>query len=125
MAAAGTFSPDYHQSFLEPAAAQFGVRVRECSRHGGVISGISPWLSDTHLETRMTKFAIRLLTLALFAVALSAVPMITTAANAATDSTAAKKKHKRMHPVADQTQAPARAQYPVNMSDDPARKTSY
>lgn len=73
----------------------------------------------------MTKFAIRLLTLAVFTVALSAVPMITTAANAATDSTAAKKKHKKPHPAAAQMQSPAGSQYPTNMSDDPARKTSY
>lgn len=71
----------------------------------------------------MIRFAVRLLTLAICAMALGAVPM-TTPAKAATDSsTPAKKKHKKMHPAGAQTQVPvASPQYPRNMSDDPDRK---
>ena len=69
----------------------------------------------------MTRFSIRLLTLACFAVALAAVSM-NTPANAAADSSAAvKKKHTKLHP-AGQMQAPAASQYPRNMSEDPGRK---
>ena len=70
----------------------------------------------------MTKFSIRLLTLACFAVALAAVP-VSTPAKAATrrHATTVKKKHTKMHP-AGQMQAPAASQYPRNMSEDPDRK---
>ena len=72
----------------------------------------------------MTKFAIRLLTLAFFAVALTAVPMNAPAKAATDSSTTAKKKHKKISPAG--AQAPtASSQYPRNMSDDPERKTSY
>jgi hypothetical protein len=81
-------------------------------------------LSDNQQEKRMPRFAIRLLTLSLFAAALGAVPM-TAPAKAATDtSTAVKKKHKKINPTGAQAQTPA-TQYPRNMSDDPERKVSY
>jgi len=71
----------------------------------------------------MTKFFIRLLALACFAVALAAAP-VSTPANAATDgTTTVKKKHTKMHPAA-QVQAPAASQYPRNMSEDPDRKAA-
>jgi Ni/Co efflux regulator RcnB len=74
----------------------------------------------------MTRFAIRLLTLALFGLASLATPM-TTPAKAATDgSTTAKKKHKKTTVTGRQMQAPATSsQSPPNMSDDPSRKISY
>jgi hypothetical protein len=70
----------------------------------------------------MNKFAIRLLTLVMFAVASVAVPMVTPSKAA----TSAKKKHKKMTPAGIEAQAPkASSQYPRNMSDDPDRKVSY
>ena len=72
----------------------------------------------------MTKLAIRLLMLVLFAVALEAAPM-TAPAKAATDgSTAVKKKHKKTSPAGVQTPTTS-SQYPPNLSDDPSRKVSY
>jgi hypothetical protein len=67
----------------------------------------------------MKKTAIRLLTLAIFAVTSFVAPM-TAPAKAATDgSTTTKKKHKKMNPAG----APAASsQYPRNMSEDPDRK---
>jgi hypothetical protein len=68
----------------------------------------------------MTKLAIRLLTLAIFAAASFAVPMVAPAKAATDGSTTTKKKHK-MSPA--QAHAPAAAsQYPRNMSEDPDRK---
>jgi hypothetical protein len=74
----------------------------------------------------MHKSAIRLLTIAMFAIASAAVPL-TTPAKAATDgSTAVKKKHKKMSPAGTEAQAPkTSSQYPPNMNDDPSRKISY
>ena len=73
-------------------------------------------------EKCMNKFAIRLLTLAMFAVASVAVPMVTPAKAA----TSAKKKHKKMSPAGTEAQAPkGSSQYPRNMNDDPDRKVSY
>lgn len=72
----------------------------------------------------MTKLAIRLSMLVLFAVALEAAPMIAPA-NAATDeSTAVKKKHKKTSPAGTQTPTTS-TQYPPNMSDDPNRRVGY
>ncbi|HLI98815.1 MAG TPA: hypothetical protein VKT76_03780 [Bradyrhizobium sp.] len=68
----------------------------------------------------MTKFAIRLLTLALFAMASATIPMAAPAKAAADNGTAVKKKHKRAG--AAQVQAPTASQYPRNMSEDPERK---
>jgi hypothetical protein len=74
----------------------------------------------------MNKFAIRLLTLAMFAMASAAVPMSAPAKAATENSTTAKKKHKKMNPESGQMRAPATSsQYPPNMSDDPNRKISY
>jgi hypothetical protein len=80
----------------------------------------------TTREKRMHKSAIRLLTIAMFAIASAAVP-VTTPAKAATDgSTAVKKKHKKMSPAGTEAQPPkTSSQYPPNMNDDPSRKISY
>jgi hypothetical protein len=72
----------------------------------------------------MIRFAIRLLTLGLFATALGAVPLIVPAKAATDASTAVKKKHKKINTAGAQTQTPT-TQYPPNMSDDPARRVSY
>jgi hypothetical protein len=73
----------------------------------------------------MHKSAIRLLTIAMFAVASAAVP-VTTAAKAATDGTVVKKKHKKTSSAGTEAQTPkTSSQYPPNMSDDPSRKISY
>jgi hypothetical protein len=74
----------------------------------------------------MNKSAIRLLMLAVFAIASAAVP-VTTPAKAATDgSTAVKKKHKKTSSAGTEAQTPkTSSQYPPNMSDDPSRKISY
>jgi hypothetical protein len=70
----------------------------------------------------MSRFAIRLLTLTIFATAVAVVPMLTPA-KAATSNTESKKKHKKMSPRSSTFEAPrASTQYPPNMSDDPARK---
>jgi hypothetical protein len=68
----------------------------------------------------MTRFAIRLLTLAMFAVASFAAPMVTPAKAATDGSTPVKKKHKKMAPAGTQAQTPAA---PHNSSDDPDRRT--
>jgi hypothetical protein len=74
----------------------------------------------------MNKSAIRLLTLAMFAIASATVPMIAPAKAATDDSTTVKKKHKKMSPAGPQTQTPtASSQIPRNMSDDPSRRMSY
>jgi hypothetical protein len=74
----------------------------------------------------MNKFAIRLLTLAIFAMASAAVPMSAPAKAATENSTTAKKKHKKMNPESGQMRAPATSsQYPPNMSEDPSRRVSY
>lgn len=76
----------------------------------------------------MHKFAIRLLTLAMFAMASAAVYMVAPAKAAAENGTTVKKKHKKttVHSENGQMRAPATSsQYPSNMSDDPNRKISY
>ena len=73
----------------------------------------------------MNRFAVRLLTIAMFAVASAAIPLVVPA-KAATDGTAAKKKHKKMSPAGTEAQTPkTSSQYPANMNDDPARKVGY
>lgn len=74
----------------------------------------------------MIKFAIRLATLAICAMALLAVPM-DTSAKAATSSSKATKKHKRIHanPGIGNSRAASPAPYYVSPSDDPDRKVSY
>jgi hypothetical protein len=74
----------------------------------------------------MTRFAVRLLTLGLFAAALGAVPVIAPVKAATDASTAVKKKHKKINPAGSEAQAPkSSSQYPPNMADDPNRKISY
>jgi len=71
----------------------------------------------------MNKSAIRLLVLAMFAMAVTAVPMVTPAKAA----TAVKKKQKRTSGAASEAQAPrtSSSQAPPNMADDPNRIISY
>ena len=74
----------------------------------------------------MNKFAIRLLTLAVFAVTSLAVSPVVPAKAATDGSTAVKKKHKKMGSTGGQMRAPVTSsQSPPNMADDPARKASY
>jgi hypothetical protein len=74
----------------------------------------------------MIRFAVRLLTLGLFAAALGAVPVIAPVKAATDASTAVKKKHKKISPAGSEAQAPkSSSQYPPNMADDPNRKISY
>ena len=74
----------------------------------------------------MSKFAIRLLTLAIYATALVAVPTVTPA-KAAADGSQEMKKHKKTHkslrieqPNKSSNQAPY-----ANPNDNPDRKVSY
>jgi len=71
----------------------------------------------------MSKFAIRLLTLAVFATSLSVVPLLSPA-NALTEGgKQTKKKHKTMNPRASHMEAPRTSNQTIrNMSDDPDRK---
>jgi len=63
------------------------------------------------------------LTLAIYATALAAAPMVTPSKAAAETSTAVKKKHKKTNPRSSYIEAPRNStQAPPNMSDDPARK---
>ena len=71
----------------------------------------------------MTKFAIRLLTLMMYATALVVVPMVAPA-TAATDSTETKKKHKKMNQKSSRIEAPSSNPFPRNMSEDPDRKAA-
>jgi hypothetical protein len=76
----------------------------------------------------MRKFAVRLLTLAMFTMASAAVYMVAPAKAATENGTTVKKKHKkaRVNSESGQMRAPATSsQYPSNMSDDPNRKVSY
>ena len=73
----------------------------------------------------MKKSAIRLLTLAIYATALVAVPVVTPAGAAADNSQETKKKQKTS-PKSSRIEAPRTStQYPPNMSDDPGRKVSW
>jgi hypothetical protein len=74
----------------------------------------------------MNKSAIRLLMIAMFAIASVAVPVAVPAKAATDGSTAVKKKHKKMNSAGTEAQTPkTSSQYPSNMSDDPSRKISY
>jgi hypothetical protein len=74
----------------------------------------------------MNKSAIRLLMIAMFAIASAAVPLVVPAKAATDGSTAVKKKHKKMNSARIETQTPkTSSQYPTNMSDDPSRKVGY
>jgi len=70
----------------------------------------------------MRKFAIRLLTLTMYATVLVAVPMVTPAAAATDGSTETKKKHQKMNPKSSRIEAPSSHPFPRNMSEDPDRK---
>jgi len=72
----------------------------------------------------MSKFTIRLLTLAIFATAVAAVPMLTPA-KAATSNSETKKKHKKISPNGAAEAPRSSTQYPPNMSDDPGRKVAW
>ena len=74
----------------------------------------------------MSKSAIRLLMVAIFAIASAAIPVLAPTKAATDGSTAAKKKHKKMNSSAGQMHAPVTSsQAPPNMADDPSRKISY
>jgi hypothetical protein len=74
-----------------------------------------------HLQEKcMTRFAIRLLTLAMFAVASFAAPMVAPAKAATDGSTPVKKKHKKMGGAGTQAKTPAA---PHSTSDDTDRRT--
>jgi hypothetical protein len=70
----------------------------------------------------MSKFAIRLLTLAMYATALVAVPMVTPA-KAAADSSKVVKKKKNAGNLRINTAKPSSSAWPP-MYDDPDRKAS-
>ena len=71
----------------------------------------------------MSKFAIRLLTLAMYATALVVVPLVTPAKAATNSSTEIKKKKKVAHrsPGIANTRSPSANPFPP-MNDDPDRK---
>ena len=74
----------------------------------------------------MNKSAIRLLTLAMFAMTSAALPLIAPAKAATENGTTVKKKHKKTSSDGGQMRAPTTSsQYPPNMADDPSRKISY
>ena len=74
----------------------------------------------------MNKSAIRLLTLAMFAMTSAALPLFAPAKAATENSTTVKKKHKKTSSDGGQMRAPTTSsQYPPNMADDPSRKISY
>ena len=74
----------------------------------------------------MNKFAIRLLTLTIYATAVVAVPTITPV-RAAADGGQHVKKHKKTHisPSVGAPKASNQAPYYANPSDNPDRKVSY
>jgi hypothetical protein len=71
----------------------------------------------------MTKFAVRLLTLAICAAALVALPAITTA-DAATNHGKHAKKHARMVQQAPAARDPYKSPFPSNYDEDFDRKNS-
>jgi hypothetical protein len=74
----------------------------------------------------MNTFAIRLLTLALFAMSSAAIPMIVPSKAAA--ATSKTKKHKAAKSSGGMTQSRSSGstgQSPPNLADDPARKVGY
>ena len=74
----------------------------------------------------MNKSAIRLLTLAMFAMTSAALPLFGPAKAATENNTTVKKKHKKTSSEGSQMRAPTTSsQYPPNMADDPSRKISY
>jgi hypothetical protein len=71
----------------------------------------------------MSRFAIRLLTLAMYAATLVAVPMVTPA-KAATDSSKEMKKHKKKIHSSASVGAPKSSSPFPSMYDDPDRKAA-
>jgi hypothetical protein len=72
----------------------------------------------------MRKFAIRFLTLAIYATAVMAVPMVAPA-KAAAESAQIKKKHKKINPRSSNIAAPRFSnEIPRNYSDDPDRRAA-
>jgi hypothetical protein len=69
----------------------------------------------------MRKFAIRLLTLAVYATASVAVPLVAPA-TAATQGTHAKKKHQKIRPASSSAAPRVSNGTPRNYSDDPDRR---
>ena len=72
----------------------------------------------------MRMFAIRLLTLAMYATALVVVPLVAPATAATDGSTETKKKHHKMNPKSSRIEAPSSNPFPRNMSEDPDRKAA-
>ncbi|MGC1559764.1 MAG: hypothetical protein WA820_07955 [Bradyrhizobium sp.] len=71
----------------------------------------------------MRKFAIRLLTLALYATASVAIPLVAPA-RAATEGTHTKKKHQKIRPASSSTAPRISNETPRNYSDDPDRRAA-
>ena len=71
----------------------------------------------------MRKFAIRLLTLAVYATAAVAVPLVAPA-RAATEGTHAKKKHQKTRPASSSAAPRISNETPRNYSDDPDRRAA-
>jgi hypothetical protein len=98
--------------------------MKECSAHCGVLHRQTSGGSSVNpQEKRMNKFAIRLLTLAVYVAAAAAVPMIVPS-KAAAETSKATKKHKAAK-TSGTTQSRSTEQAPPNMADDPSRKISY
>jgi hypothetical protein len=73
----------------------------------------------------MSRFAIRLLTLAIYAAALATVPMVTSAKAAADGKEMThKKKHHRSSRI-EEPKSSKQAPYYANPNDNPDRKVSY
>jgi hypothetical protein len=69
----------------------------------------------------MRKFAIRLLTLAVYATTSLAVPLVAPAM-AATEGTHAKKRHQKIRPASSSAAPRISNEIPRNYSDDPDRR---
>jgi hypothetical protein len=76
-------------------------------------------------EKCMNESAIRLLVLALFAIATAAIPMAAPAKAATDGNSAVKKQHKRNSHAGSEAQAPKGSSQIPNMADDPNRRISY
>jgi hypothetical protein len=92
-----------------------------CLSHRGSPQG---W-PDRDREKRMNKSVIRLLTLAISAMALVAVPTVTPAKAAADGSQQVKKHKSHKSPRVEAPKASNQAPYYANPNDNPDRKVSY
>jgi hypothetical protein len=79
--------------------------------------------SNRHQERRMSRFAMRLLTLAMYATALAAVPMVTPVKAATASGKEIKKHKKRIHNSASIAAPKSSSPFPP-MYDDPDRKAA-